>query len=143
MEMLRDISEQREQLSSIKSDSLEVRTSLIPGAGNGLFALKDYEPNDILCEYTGSRLTLLQTMRLKDKTYLMGGFGLNCHIDAKDHPDVLARYINDARDEARQNAKFVKLKVAKKAQVVAIQPIKAGDEIYASYGPVYWRYRDL
>ena len=81
-------------------------------------------------------------MRLKDKTYLMGGFGINCHIDAKDHPEVLGRYINDARDPDLQNSKFVKLKSAKKALVVALREIQPGEEIFASYGSVYWRFRD-
>ena len=122
--------------------SILVKESTIPGAGQGLFATAAINKGDILCEYTGTELTLLQTIRLKDKTYLMGGFGLNCHIDAKDHPDVLARYINDARDPLLQNTKFVKLKSEKKALVVALRDISAGEEIFASYGSVYWRFRD-
>ena len=54
----------------------------------------------------------------------VGGFGLNVHIDAKDCPESLGRYINDCRDECRTNAKFVKLKTEKKALVLATRDIK-------------------
>jgi SET domain-containing protein len=112
---------------------------LIEGAGLGLFAKERIAKGSIFCEYTGTALTLLQVFRLKDHTYLMGGFGLNCHIDAKEHPQVFARYINDARDDKQQNARFVKIKQLKKANVIAIREIEADEEIYASYGSVYWR----
>ena len=126
----------------LSNDTLYVQTSMIPDAGRGLFAKLKILKGSTICEYTGSHLTLLQTIRLKDKTYLMGGFGMNCHIDALDHPDVLARYINDARDPLKQNARFVKLKPERKALVVALRDIEPDEEIYASYGEVYWRYRD-
>ena len=54
----------------------------------------------------------------------VGGFGINVHIDAQDCPESLGRYVDDCRDEARTNAKFVKLKSEKKALVVAIKEIK-------------------
>jgi SET domain-containing protein len=118
---------------------LEIKESLIPGAGLGLFAKSHIAKGSVFCEYYGRELTLLQTIKLKDKTYLMGGFGLNCHIDAKDELGCFGRYINDAMDPAKQNARFVKIKHLKKANVIAIKDVQAGDEIYASYGNVYWR----
>jgi SET domain-containing protein len=121
---------------------LFVADSAIEKAGQGLFTDEFIEKDSVICEYTGTQLSLLQTMRLQDKTYLMGGFGLNCHIDAKDHLDVKARYINDARDEKLQNAEFVKMKIQRKALVVSLRDIAAGEEIYCSYGSVYWRSRD-
>jgi len=107
-----------------------------------LFATAPIPNGSVICEYRGTELTLLQTIRLKDKTYLMGGFGINCHIDAKNHPEVLARFINDARNENTQNSKFLKIKEEKKALVVALRDIRPDEEIYASYGNVYWRFRD-
>jgi hypothetical protein len=89
--------------------ALEVRPSRIYRAGLGLFAASDIAARTIMCEYTGSELTLVETAMLTDFTYLMGGLGLTCHIDAREHPDVLARYINDGGDAGAQNARFVKL----------------------------------
>merc|ERR1719421_643221 len=72
----------------------------------------------------------------------MGGFGLYS-VDAAQHPEVLARYINDNFEAARRNAKFVKLKPKRRALVVATRDIAAGEEIYAFYGEGYWRARGL
>lgn len=70
----------------------------------------------------------------------MGGFGLNCHIDAKPHLDVWARYINDNLDDQQAiNCKFVKLKEQKMARVIATRDICPGEELYLKYGDVYWR----
>ncbi len=48
----RSIEEMEAQFSG-----LEVRESLIPGAGNGLFAVRAFEAGDVLCEYTGTKLS--------------------------------------------------------------------------------------
>ena len=128
--------------SSLFDESdLEVRPSLIPDAGLGLFTKVHIPKYTTFCEYTGTELTLRETMQLRDKTYLMGGFGINCHIDAREHPDVMARYINDGLRKERQNARFVKHPELKKASVVSTRDIFPGEEIYASYGELYWRFR--
>jgi SET domain-containing protein len=51
---------------------------------------------------------------------------------------VLARYINDGGDASAQNARFVKIPSRRRACVLAMRDIRKGDEIYASYGPLYW-----
>jgi hypothetical protein len=118
--------------------ALEVRPSRIYRAGLGLFAATDIAARTIICEYTGAELTLVETAILTDFTYLMGGLGLTCHIDAREHPDVLARYINDGGDASAQNARFVKIPSRRRACVLAMLDIRKGEEIYASYGPLYW-----
>jgi hypothetical protein len=65
----------------------------------------------------------MEALRLKDKRYLMGGFGINVHVDASDHPLSLGRYINDPRDDTLTNARFLKLKKEKKALVIATRTI--------------------
>ena len=88
-----------------------------------------------MCEYTGAELSLTEAARIDDWTYLMGGLGLTCHVDAREHPRVLARYINDGGADAAQNARFVKLPSRRRACVVATRDVRAGEEIY---GPYYW-----
>lgn len=51
---------------------LEVRKSNLPNAGDGLFTMRDHREGDVICEYTGKVLTLLQAMRAPDKSYMMG-----------------------------------------------------------------------
>lgn len=123
---------------------VEVRRSLVAGAGNGLFAKRDFARGDVICDYRGKVLSLAQVLRLppEARDYLMGGFGLNVHIDASEAYAVPGRYVNDNFDTARLNAHFRKLPKLRKAQVVALRPILAGDEIYAAYGAAYWRARE-
>lgn len=124
-------------------NDVEVRRSLVPGAGDGLFAKRDFAQGDVICDYRGKVLSLAQVLRLPKgaRDYLMGGFGLNVHIDASEAYAVPGRYVNDNFDTGRLNAHFRKLPTLRKAQVVALRPIAAGDEIYAAYGAGYWRAR--
>lgn len=69
---------------------------------------------------------------------MMGGFGLNVHIDARPHLGVLARYINDNFDGSKINSRFQKFKNLKYARVIATRKIEANEEIFASYGRLYW-----
>lgn len=103
--------------------NVEVRQSHIPHSGNGLFALTAFNKGDVVCEYTGKVLTLLQAMKLSDKTYLMGGFGINCHLDARENPESLGRYINDPRNKSLENVEFVKLRKERRALVIATRNI--------------------
>lgn len=134
------------------SPGLEVRKSMIKGAGNGLFATRPYMDGEVICEYTGEVLSFLEAYKREDKTYMMGGFGLNIHIDAKHHLRSMGRYINDPLNSLKVNVKFIKSKELKKAFVIALRRIevcdfislsspnsKPGEELYVSYGESYWK----
>lgn len=108
---------------------VEVRPSLIPNAGNGLFAAVEFSEGEVICEYTGRHLSFLQAYKAPDKTYIMGGFGINVHIDAKDFPCSMGRYINDPRNPDLENSKFVKLKPERKAIVIALRNIKVRTKV--------------
>ena len=122
---------------------VEVRTSRIPNSGDGLFAARDFAAGAPLGEYRGRVLSLLQATRLQDRDYLMGGFGINAHVDARFALDAPGRYVNDHFDKARLNARFNKDKGKRRALLVATRPIRRGEEIYASYGEGYWRSRGI
>ena len=122
---------------------VEVRQSRIPDAGDGLFAARRFEAGAVLGEYRGQVLSLLQAYKLEDRDYLMGGFGLNAHVDARFALDAPARYVNDNFDPTKLNARFEKNKEAKRALLLATRRIEAGEEVYASYGESYWRARGI
>ena len=122
---------------------VEVRLSLIPNSGYGLFASRDFAAGEELGTYRGRVLSLLQAHLLEDRDYLMGGFGINAHVDARFALAAEGRYVNDNFDKSRLNAEFHKDKVARTARVVATRAIRAGEEIYASYGETYWRARGV
>ena len=96
---------------------------------------------ELICVYSGTVLTLVQLMHTADRDYVMGGFGLNAHVDARDHPHVLARYINDNFAPGARNARFVKLRQHRRALVVALRDIAAGEELFVDYGEVHWKNR--
>ena len=125
--------------------ALFVSKSLIENAGNGLFAAKRLAKNELICIYRGTKLSLAQTLKLQisEKDYLMGGFGLNVHVDASNHPDVLARYINDNFDTSQINVVFRKIERDACALVYTIRDIEPGEELYVSYGESYWRGRSI
>ena len=53
----------------------------------------------------------------------LGGFGLNVHLDAKECPESMGRYINDPRNVLKTNVRFEKLKKERKALVIATRLI--------------------
>ena len=118
-----------------------VKTSRLPGAGLGLFAVRSFAVGDLVCEYTGTVLDSA-ARSLEDKSYLMR-LGEGVFVDARTHYDVHARYINDCRDKRVHNVSFDKRPSEQRALVVASRPIAAGDELYASYGPLYWLGADM
>ena len=128
--------------------AVEVRPSFIAAAGQGLFAAAAIPCGALICVYSGRVLSLRQAMALTvvERDYVMGGFGLNTHVDASGdaHSGVYARYINDnwnVPGGGEANVEFIKLRRQKKALVVARRAIAAGEELYARYGEGYWAAR--
>lgn len=74
-------------------DGTQVRRSLVPDAGLGLFALRPFEPGELVGEYAGDLLTFWQHQRTPDWTYVAAA-GPDRFVDAGPYPHVKARYIN-------------------------------------------------
>eukprot|EP00804_Cyclotella_cryptica_P025082 CCRYP_016537-RA/>CCRYP_016537-RA protein AED:0.11 eAED:0.11 QI:0/-1/0/1/-1/1/1/0/376 len=127
---------------------LKVDISTIKDAGNGLYTTVQIPKGDVVCHYSGYRHDYQSQKRLKDRTYLLklqngwpkfdrrnDGF-----VDALLCKDVLARYINDPREEERCNVKFEHIQQPDvwHCPVVALRDIAPGEELFVSYGPRYW-----
>lgn len=117
---------------------LEIRPSVVVPNELGLFTTKCFPKGSTICEYSGRRLSLAQALKVDDRSYMMGeqselysagevsslgGFGINCHIDAKYSFNVWGRYINDCKDSQKLNARFIKDKDRKVADIVATRDI--------------------
>ena len=118
---------------------VEVRPSTIEGAGDGLFALRNFVTGEVLGDYSGERRNFLWMLQNENTGYVMC-FGLNDYVDACVAFDCPGRYVNDTFD-GRRNARFVR--ASGRAQVVAIKPISAGQEVFAAYGDQYWESRGV
>ena len=116
---------------------LVVKLSLVPNAGEGLFTSAPIQKGTIVCEYKGTTLRTAEAMRLGDHNYLMR-LGSQCFVDAREHMEVLARYINDHRNPSLYNVRLVKQPEQQRALVIATKSILAGDELYVDYGRWYW-----
>jgi SET domain-containing protein len=122
---------------------LFVKKSNIPKAGKGLFTDSLIKKDDLILEYTGDIITWDEVVKRSEAG--RGGYVFyiskkKC-IDAFDHPDVLARYANDARGMGRvQGLRNNAVYTIKKGRgyIQATRNIKPGEEIFVWYGPDYW-----
>ncbi|HEY7167031.1 MAG TPA: SET domain-containing protein-lysine N-methyltransferase [Candidatus Binatia bacterium] len=134
-------------VNRVYENRTEVKKSLIPNAGNGLFALVSFREGEVIGEL-GGRLTsagqfpegnpylaaIAECAWEKSHPYT--------HIDSNDHGGHVSR-INFAPREINgietgfQNAAIKQLCEPPYVIFVATQNIEAGTEIWASYGPNY------
>ncbi len=118
---------------------VQIKKSTIRGAGKGLFAKRRFEDGETVGKYKGDTMS----QRTFDRQVPESDYGLlfkkNVVIDAKNTQSCAARNINDARDDAKTNARFVKNFHTQKARVVATKAINRMKEIFIAYGPNYWR----
>jgi|GEM_PF-274486 len=128
---------------------VQIKTSQIPKAGNGLFALVEYKRGDIVCEYEGEMVTWAECEKRSKEGHEGYVFFIskNRCVDAYFTPWAFGRYANDARGIGRvkglrNNAQYEikKRKGVQKVFIVATGNIHLGQEIFVHYGEDYWRY---
>jgi SET domain-containing protein len=119
---------------------LFVDNSTMPSAGKGLFASEDIKKGELIIEYTGEVTTWEEVRHDAENVYIYF-VNEDYVINAKNNPEAIARYANDARGLTRKkdlhnNSKFVK--VDGRIFIKATKLIKAGEEIFVAYGKDYW-----
>lgn len=125
-------------------DHLHIKPSLLPNAGKGLFTNRDIKKGELIVEYKGEIISWKECVeRAQNDMYGYMFFINNKHcIDAYLTPEALARYANDAKGLSRikgiSNNAVYAIK-DNKAWIQATKNIKAGSEIFVSYGTDYWK----
>lgn len=119
---------------------LFVDKSSIPAAGNGLFTSRNIEKGELIIEYTGDVTTWEEVRHDANNLYIYF-VNDNYVINAKEHPEAVARYANDAHGLTRvsglhNNSRFVNIEG--RIFIKAAKHIKAGSEIFVDYGKSYW-----
>lgn len=114
--------------------SVEVKVSLLPNAGNGLFTTIDRKNNQRIVPYDGDRFTTEMwgdyVYEYKKDHFVDCGWSTTC---------CAGRFVNDARDYKRINCRFSYDKLNDRVWIVSKKKIKAGSELYISYGrAAYW-----
>ena len=130
------------------SDVVEVKKSLLPNAGKGLFAKKKIKRGEFIAWYTGVYVDAGSVDNdYYDSDYIWGITNSGLYIDAADPKSCLGRYINDSLSLGLSNCKLKSYENTYSAGIVATKAIPKGAEVYATYGPVYWnepkRFRKL
>ena len=126
---------------SSSENQLVVKTSTIPGSGNGLFTKKEIAKGARIVEYTGEIITWKQANKERSFSPYIFYVNRNHVIDAVNTPESLGRYANDARGMGKvkglsNNAQFEKDGL--QVYLVATKKIPAGGEIFVGYGKDYW-----
>ena len=123
---------------------LSIRPSLIPGAGRGLFAVRDFKKNVKLTPYVGEMLTKRE-LESRYGSESVAPYALlitnNKYIDSACVRGVGA-YANAALKEGEANARLSVNKPKAKAWLVSTRKIVCGEEIIIDYGESYWKGTD-
>ena len=117
-------------------DGLRVTASTVAHAGNGLFAARDFLPGEHLADYTGDELIIRRD----------GDGGPYClaltqrrAINAAPTNTGYGRWANDPRgSNGGPNAEFILNPARGTGRLRATARIRAGEEIFVSYGRQYW-----
>ena len=128
-------------IMTLPESQLVVKSSILPGAGKGLFTKVFIPKGTHIVEYKGKITTW------KEVDHNAGSNGYIYYvkrthvIDAGSDKKVLARYANDARGLTRikgivNNAEYKEEGL--KVFIVAKKNIDAGEEILVPYGKEYW-----
>lgn len=125
-------------------EHLEVKASCIPNSGKGLFTKRAIKKGEFIVEYKGEIVSWKECIKRAENDQYGYMFFINnkrC-IDAYLTPEAIARYANDAKGISRIKGKTNNAVYAihnNKAWIQATKNIKAGEEIFVSYGSGYWR----
>ena len=124
---------------------LYVKKSGIQGAGTGLFTGELIKKGTSIIEYTGHIITWKKVLETEKLTGVSNHYiyyvNRNHVIDASEYPDLLARYINDARGLSKTRGVVNNCKFTEKGKHVFIEALKdilPEKELLISYGKEYW-----
>jgi len=121
---------------------VEIRPSVVPGAGKGLFALERIETGVTIGEYTGDIIdSVFKGLRLHNKDYIALTSNPAISIDALRRPEVMMRYINHHPQAAKRNVRYRSEGTRK--FVETIRAVDPGEELFADCSDIYWRLRGI
>jgi hypothetical protein len=118
---------------------VEVRPSLLRGAGNGCFAMTLLPAGTILGPFHGKHLTSEERKKVNDGTYIWK-IDDNLYVDAKDFPNHNPlRYVNGAKTKS-QRTKINLRMIPKNNQVfyMTIRNVLPNEELIIDYGPDFF-----
>ncbi len=129
-------------IDSPEEDYLYTDVSQIENAGLGLYtAIKIYK-NEIIAVFDGEIINSVeQKIRIQKNKHHYFVVLVNGKIMDSMPTECFAKYANDANGTSKslfKNNSFISLDEKDRPCIVASRSIKAGEEIFCSYGDNYW-----
>ena len=122
---------------------LYVKTSQLPNAGKGLFSSIDIFKDEVISIFKGETLTDKEAAKRAKNNE--DGYFINMLdgtiLDSK-HVACFAKYANDSQGFKKTAFPYnaeIGLSDDEEVCLIAIKKIKAGEEIFCSYGKKYWQ----
>jgi len=130
-------------IDSKESDYLYIETSQLPNAGRGLYTSIDIFKGEVISLFKGKRLSEKMAARLAQQN--KDGYFINM-LDGSilDSREVhcFAKYANDSQGLGKTKFPYnaeISLDDDEQVCLLALKKIKAGEEIFCSYGKKYWQ----
>jgi uncharacterized protein len=130
-------------IESSEEDYLYTKNSQIQNSGKGLFTAIPIYKEEIIAIFKGNVLNAIQAKAIAEKNEDQYFINLldGKTLDSK-NVECFAKYANDAsgysKSVFKNNAKIA-LDENKNVCLIALRKIKAGEEIFCSYGKKYWK----
>lgn len=131
-----------DSIDAKESDYLYVETSQLPNAGNGLYTSIDIFKGEVISLFKGKRLSDKEAAILakqnKDAYFINM---LDGSILDSQHVHCYAKYANDSQGLGKTKFPYnaeISLDDEEQVCLISLKKIKAGEEIFCSYGKKYW-----
>lgn len=136
----------RRQTQVVGHGILDVRLSMIPGAGNGLFAVRKFKNKEYITEFCGATMShadalLFRRYRLREASYTVTLSYSHVDLVCRNKPTVGrpgGQFANGAMDRKTANARKIVIEhkdtMCRVVVLQAIKDIGPGDEITFDYG---------
>ncbi|NDC30360.1 MAG: SET domain-containing protein [Bacteroidetes bacterium] len=134
-----------DELNLNEAEYLYISTSLIIGAGKGLFTAISIHKNELISIFKGEllhRKSASNRIKSKEDNFFMN-LPNGKILDAK-YTDCFAKYANDAKgvqSSSYKNNALITVNHKNQICLLAKVNIKAGSEIFCSYGKAYWEHQ--
>lgn len=132
-----------DRIDARESDYLYIAKSQIPNAGNGLYTAIPIYKNEIISIFRGEILSYHEANKRarkgNDKYFINM---LNGSTMDSMHVRCFAKFANDAEGSIKTNFKLnsvISLDDNDNVCIIAKKDIKAGEEVFCSYGKKYWK----
>ncbi|MDB5257563.1 MAG: hypothetical protein JWM14_2258 [Chitinophagaceae bacterium] len=126
-----------------EAEFLQVKESQIPNAGKGLFLYVEKKKGEVVALFRGEVLSYekAEQRALKNEEGYFINMSNGTILDSM-HVECFAKYANDAhglgKSKFKSNAEIQLSGNPDIVYLVAMRDIKAGEEIFTSYGRKYW-----